>query len=246
MVLGIIPARYASTRFPGKPLVEIQGKPMIQHVYEQAGKARSLDKVIVATDDQRICDAVKSFGGNVVMTAETHRSGTDRCAEVAAGLAEASIVINIQGDEPYIDPAQIDTARECFSDDSVLIASLYKRIATMDELLNPSCPKVVMNRNGEALYFSRSPIPYLRGTDQEHWLKKRAYYKHVGIYGYRRGTLLELTALPSSDLEITESLEQLRWMEHGYPIKMAETQAETFAIDTPEDLKKLQNLKFRV
>lgn len=238
-ILGIIPARYASTRFPGKPLVDIYGKTMIQRVYEQSIKTKGLAHVVVATDDERIAEEVTNFGGQYVMTANTHQSGTDRCAEVAEKMPEYDIIINIQGDEPYISPEQIELLSTCFSDDKTQLATLIKEITTDEELFNVNIPKVVINAQKEALYFSRQTIPYLRNTEKENWLKAHQFYKHIGIYGYRRDVLLALTKLKPSTLEITESLEQLRWLENGFTIKTKVTHLETIAIDTPEDLKKI-------
>lgn len=237
--IGIIPARYASTRFPGKPLVDIAGKSMIQRVYEQAVKSKRLDTVIVATDDERIQKHVTDFGAPVVLTAATHQSGTDRCAEVIAATPGFDIAINIQGDEPYIDPEQIDLLVDCFLKKEVQIATLIKRITTMDVLFNPNIPKVVIDHSGKAIYFSRQTIPYFRNAPSQDWPYLHTYYKHIGIYGYRTSVLAELTNLPVSTLERAESLEQLRWLEHGYHIQTAETTFETLAVDTPEDLEKL-------
>ncbi|RZL48876.1 MAG: 3-deoxy-manno-octulosonate cytidylyltransferase [Pedobacter sp.] len=237
--LGIIPARYASTRFPAKPLVDIAGKTMIQRVYEQAKKC-DLDEVIVATDDERISSVVESFGGKVVMTSTQHQSGTDRCAEVALKLPGYDVVINIQGDEPFIDPAQIALVRSCFTDKSIQLATLIKEIHSDEELFNPNIPKVVINTNQQAIYFSRHPIPYIRNAQkQEDWVKAHQFYKHIGIYGYTTSTLLEITKLTASSLELAESLEQLRWLENGYQIQTKVTGIETIAIDTPEDLQKI-------
>lgn len=238
-VLGIIPARYASTRFPGKPLIDIQGKSMIQRVYEQALKATSLNKVVVATDDERIAQAVQNFGGEFVMTGSTHQSGTDRCAEVAQHLPDFDTVINIQGDEPFINPKQIDLLVSCFQQENVQLATLIKEIHTEDELFNNNIPKVVINSRQEAIYFSRHTIPYLRNIEKDQWLKAHQFYKHIGIYGYTTATLYEITRLQPSVLEIAESLEQLRWIENGYTIQTRITAIETIAIDTPEDLNKI-------
>ncbi|MCX6230610.1 MAG: 3-deoxy-manno-octulosonate cytidylyltransferase [Bacteroidetes bacterium] len=240
--IGIIPARYASTRFPGKPLAIIDGKSMIQRVYEQVSMAESLIKVIVATDDDRIADHVKSFGANVCMTSEKHNSGTDRCFEVVENLnkSDVDIIINIQGDEPFINPAQIDLLASCFADNSVEIATLIKRIECCEDIFNPNVVKVVKDIHNRAVYFSRSAIPFQRGVAQEKWLEKGMdYYKHIGIYAYRTATLKKIVSLPLSSLEKTESLEQLRWIENGYTIYTATTEFESIAIDTPEDLKKL-------
>lgn len=238
-VLGVIPARFASTRFPGKPLVDIQGKSMIRRVYEQAQKANGLDKVVVATDDERIAEELKSFGGEYIMTGTQHQSGTDRCAEVARQLPGFDVLINIQGDEPFIDPAQIDLLVSCFADPKVQLATLIKEIHTETELFNHNLPKVVLNARKEAVYFSRQTIPYLRNVEKENWLQAHLFYKHIGIYGYTATVLQEITALPPSSLEIAESLEQLRWIENGYAIQTRVTDIETIAIDTPDDLKKI-------
>jgi 3-deoxy-manno-octulosonate cytidylyltransferase (CMP-KDO synthetase) len=239
--LGIIPSRYASTRFPGKPLAEIDGKPMIQRVYEQV--ASTVDQLYVATDDERIVKAVRKFGGNVVLTSENHRSGTDRCYEAYCKIGAASdIVINIQGDEPFIQPAQIDLLKNCFTGDDVQIATLVKpfdKNSSFEQtLLNPNTPKVVLNNRNEALYFSRSIIPCIRDRKHPEWLKNHTFYKHIGLYAYRAHTLKEITSLPQSSLEIAESLEQLRWLQNGYKIKTAVTHQETIGIDTPADLEK--------
>lgn len=238
-VIGIIPARYASSRFPGKPLVDIGGKSMIQRVYEQVKNTSCLHEVIVATDDDRIAEHVKSFAGNVIMTASSHQSGTDRCAEVIAKVSGFDIVINIQGDEPFINPLQIELLASCFDKEETQIATLVKKIHTEDELFNVNIPKVVRNIAGQAIYFSRQTIPYLRGIEQKNWLSKHSYFKHIGIYGYRTDVLKELTQLPISILEESEALEQLRWIEHGYTIQTAETEHETIAVDTQEDLERI-------
>ncbi len=241
-ILGIIPARYASTRFPGKPLVDIAGKSMIQRVYEQSAKCPHLADVLVATDDERIFNHVTDFGGKAVMTSPDHASGTDRCAEVALQYPNHEVVINIQGDEPYIDPEQISKLAFCFSDANTQIATLVKKISGTDELFNANSPKVILNKFSEAIYFSRSPLPHIRGQEQANWLGHFTYFKHIGIYGYSNDVLQQITKLPVSSLEKAESLEQLRWIENGYKIKVAETELETFAIDTPEDLEKLNRL----
>ncbi|GHT58845.1 3-deoxy-manno-octulosonate cytidylyltransferase [Bacteroidia bacterium] len=238
--LGLIPARYASTRFPGKPLADIAGKPMIQRVYEQV--AGLLDDVAVATDDDRIFQTVQNFGGKAVMTSSNHRSGTDRCYEAlrkTGGIFD--VVINIQGDEPFIKPSQIELLKSCFEDDRTQIATLVKPFPAdvdFEILFNPNTPKVILNKNREAIYFSRSVIPYIRGKHHAEWLKSFVFYKHIGIYAYRSGVLSEITALPQSPLELAESLEQLRWIENGYTIKAGITGEETIGIDTPEDLEK--------
>ena len=241
MILGIIPARYASTRFPGKPLVMIDGKPMIQRVYEQALKSE-LDAVVVATDDVRIADAVRGFGGNVVMTSENHPSGTDRCAEALENFkGDWKAVVNIQGDEPYIQPSQINAMASLLKSGAP-IATLVKKIDSVEELTNINSPKVVISSNGNALYFSRQPIPFQKGVDINDWLNHGTYYKHIGIYGYQSTVLPKLTQLKQGILEMTESLEQLRWLENGYSIMTAETTENTVAIDTPEDLSRLKSL----
>ncbi|CAM3673664.1 3-deoxy-manno-octulosonate cytidylyltransferase [Sphingobacterium prati] len=242
--LGIIPARFASSRFPGKPLVDIDGQTMIQRVYEQVKQSKKLSNVIVATDDQRIVEEVLSFGGNVVMTSETHQSGTDRCAEVITDDNEYDVIINIQGDEPFINPEQIDLLAACFESPQTKIATLVKEIDSMEELFNLNIPKVVRNIHGEAIYFSRQTIPFLRGIEQEQWLKEQTFYKHIGIYAYQADTLRALTQLPVSGLEEAEALEQLRWIENGYTIQTAVTTHETIAVDTKEDLNKILKLFF--
>lgn len=240
--LGIIPARFQSSRFPGKPLIDIAGKSMIQRVYEQCLKSTKVDKVIVATDDMRILDHLQSFGAEGVMTDSNHVSGTDRCGEVAAKYPEFDVLINIQGDEPMIDPTQIDLLCSCFDKLDTQIATLVKIIASDEELFNENTPKVILNKNKEALYFSRQTIPFLRSKPNETWLKEHTYYKHIGIYGFRNKTLSEIIKLPQSGLELAESLEQLRWIENGYSISCAVTDKESQAIDTPADLEKLLNI----
>lgn len=237
-ISGIIPARFASTRFPGKPLIDIGGKSMLRRVYEQAKKSKLLDQVIVATDDERIRDHVFSFGGQAQMTSIQHQSGTDRCAEVALSNPGSDVFINIQGDEPFIDPTQIDLLCRCFEKPAVNLATLVKKINSYSELVNNNTPKVIFNNNLEAVYFSRTPVPFLRGHEPETWLNHHHYYKHIGIYGYRNETLKQITALPLSALEQAEALEQLRWIENGLRIKIAITDVESIAIDTPEDLEK--------
>ncbi|WP_353197867.1 3-deoxy-manno-octulosonate cytidylyltransferase, partial [Parapedobacter defluvii] len=227
------------SRYPVKPLADSAGKRMIRRVYEQFITSKRLDTVVVATDDERIQAHVSAFGAPVMLTAETHQSGTDRCAEVIAATPGFDIAINIQGDEPYIDPEQIDLLVDCFLKQEVQIATLIKRIATMDVLFNPNIPKVVIDRTGKAIYFSRQTIPYFRNAPSQDWPYSHTYYKHIGIYGYRTHVLAELTELPISSLERAESLEQLRWLENGYHIQTAETTFETLAVDTPEDLEKL-------
>jgi len=238
--LGIIPARYASTRFPGKPLVKIGDKTMLQCVYAQAMLASRIDEVIVATDDDRIFDHVKNFGGNVIMTDENHQSGTDRCAEVARHIEGYELIVNIQGDEPFIDPAQIDLVVEPLQKEAQ-IATLAKKIETKDALFNPNIVKVVFDKKHRAMYFSRNPIPYVRGVLESEWLKIADHYKHIGLYGFSRRTLLEISNLRPGNYELWESLEQLRWLENGYEIYVGITNKETIGIDTPEDLAKLQS-----
>lgn len=238
-ILGIIPARYASSRFPGKPLAVINGKSMIQRVYEQSSKAACLSRVLVATDDNRILNHVTAFGGKAVMTSSSHQSGTDRCAEAVKTMESYDVVINIQGDEPYIQPGQIELLASCFNDKETNIATLAKKITDRSDLFNPNVPKIIVDSNLWAIYFSRHPIPYLRNAkSQEEWVTLHTYYKHIGIYGYRLKTLRDITSLSASPLEKAESLEQLRWIENGYRIKTAFTDMESIAIDTPEDLQK--------
>ena len=241
-ILGIIPSRFASTRFPGKPLVQIQGKSMIQRVYEQASKSILLADVVVATDDVLIANEVTRFGGKFVMTASTHISGTDRCAEVIAKLPGFNSIINIQGDEPFIDPLQIDLLASCFDDAKVQIATLIKKIDSQEDLFNESIPKVVLNDRNEAIYFSRQTIPFLRNIEKTEWLERGTFFKHIGIYGYTIDALLQITRLQPAKLELAESLEQLRWLEAGFKIDTRTTSIETLAIDTPEDLNKLIGL----
>lgn len=244
-ILGIIPARYASTRFPGKPLAMIGGKPMIEHVWRGVSNTGAVDRVIVATDDQRIADTVKAFGGEAMMTSTTHRSGTDRCGEVMERLgkeaARYEVVINIQGDEPRVAARQLLAVAQCFADDpSTEVATLCKRIERSDELLSPNVVKVVRNLAGDAIYFSRQPLPHLRGVEPAEWLLRQDYYKHIGIYAFRRDVLQRVVQMAQTPLELSESLEQLRWLENGLRISVRETDVENIAIDTPEDLKKLE------
>lgn len=217
---------------------------MIQRVYEQVKKSTKLNDVVVATDDQRIAETVRSFGGEVVMTAEHHQSGTDRCAEVITNIDGYDVAINIQGDEPFIDPTQIDLLANCFEDTTTQIATLVKEITAEEELFNVNIPKVVRNTKGEAIYFSRQTIPFLRAVEKDQWLQKQSFYKHIGIYAYQVDTLKALTQLPISMLEEAEALEQLRWLENGYAIQTAITTHETVAVDTKEDLAKILRLFF--
>lgn len=236
--VGIIPARYASSRFPGKPLALIGGKPMIQWVYERSLKA--LDHVVVATDDERIYQCVEDFGGNVVMTSPNHNTGTDRIAEAATLLPECyDVVINIQGDEPFIHPQQIEALKQCFEKPATDIATLirpFPKTTTFEQLSNPNTPKVAITRTGEAMMFSRSIIPYLRGIEQDQWAQTNQYYAHIGIYAYRTDILMKITKMERTPLEKAESLEQLRWLENGLTIQTAITHSITHGIDTPEDL----------
>ena len=237
-VLGIIPSRFGSSRFPGKPLVDIAGKSMIQRVYEQASCSSLISKLIVATDDERIFHHVKEFGGEVMMTANNHENGTQRCGEVIAKHVDFDVVINIQGDEPLIQPQQLDKVLTMFADENISIGTLVKRFDDASEIHNPNRIKVVLNSKNDALYFSRSTIPFNRKTEFSSD-DSVAYFKHIGIYAWRLNTLKELIDLPICDLEKTESLEQLRWMYHGYTISTTETTIETPNIDTPEDLKEV-------
>jgi 3-deoxy-manno-octulosonate cytidylyltransferase (CMP-KDO synthetase) len=238
---GIIPARYASSRFPGKPLAMIGNKPMIQRVYEQA--AESLDFVYVATDDKRIFDATLDFGGKAIMTSPDHQSGTDRCEEAVTAIVNETgrsvdIVINIQGDEPFIKPEQIVLLKNCFKDDDVEIATLVRKAEPGEDIFNPNQPKVILNSSGDAIYFSRAAIPFIRDAEKSEWSMKHIYYKHIGLYAYRTNTLRKITKLARSPLEIAESLEQNRWIESGFRIRTAVTNWESLAIDTPDDLEK--------
>lgn len=240
--IGIIPARYASTRFPGKPLVDIAGKTMIQRVYEQAVKSQLLQAVVVATDDERIADVVKGFGGEVAMTANYHQSGTDRCFE-ALNIIDQSFdaVVNIQGDEPFIHPEQIDKIVNLLSRPEVQLATLCKKILNEDELKNNNCVKVVLDNQSRALYFSRYPIPYVRDEQNAGRLDQTSFFKHIGIYGYKVETLAQITKLPPSFLEKAEALEQLRWLENGFKIFVDITDKESISVDKPDDLQKLIN-----
>lgn len=235
-VIGIIPARYASTRFPAKPLIDIAGQTMIQRVYNQVKQASKINEVIIATDDQRIYDHVLSFGGRVIMTDKNHQSGTDRCAEVLENIHDFDIAINIQGDEPLIDPEQIDLLISCFETPGTDIATLVRKVETNEELFNENKPKVVLSSSGKAIYFSRQAIPFQRGVEADKWLENQTYFNHIGIYGFRVNTLKEVSKLPLSNLEQTEALEQLRWIDNGYTIQTAISNHNNEAIDTPEDL----------
>ncbi len=245
-ILAIIPARYASSRFPGKPLALVNGKPMIQRVFEQACKA--FEHVCVATDDQRILDAVKQFGGKAVMTSSHHNSGTDRCHEALLKFSQESglefdVVVNVQGDEPYIQPQQLKLLEECFAHPETDIATLVKRVRDKEEFLNPNAPKVTVDKNFNALYFSRSPIPYPRDKEvTDEYVAGTRLYRHIGLYGYRCSVLERICAMEQGFLEQTEKLEQLRWLENGLRIKVAETALETYAVDTPEDLESINKM----
>ncbi len=237
-ILGVIPARYASTRFPAKPLVDIDGQTMIERVYRQAKKSKSLSNVVVATDNSKILTHVKSFGGEAVITAESHPSGTDRVFEALTLQSEKyDYVINIQGDEPFIAPEQIDLLASML-DGQTALATLIKKIDDPEQLVNPNVVKAIRNQHNEAIYFSRSPVPHIRNKNQTEWLQYHTFYKHIGMYAYRADALEKITKLPTSSLEQAESLEQLRWIENGFKIKVAETHLETIGIDTPEDLEK--------
>lgn len=237
--IGIIPARYASTRFPGKPLALLGGKPVIQHVYEKV--AAVLEAAYVATDDERIYDVVKSFGGQVVMTRTDHKSGTDRIEEAIEKIGgEWDVVVNVQGDEPFVAKSQLDTICHCFDDPTTQIATLGKPFESMEAVQNPNSPKIVVDNMGFAMYFSRSVIPYVRGKEKSSWLTHYPFLKHLGIYAYRKDVLRQITQLPQSSLEIAESLEQLRWLQNGFKIKVGTTDVETVGIDTQQDLERAE------
>lgn len=237
--IGIIPARYASTRFPGKPLALLGGKPVIQHVYEKV--ATVLEAAYVATDDERIYDVVKAFGGQVVMTRTDHKSGTDRIEEAIEKIGgEWDVVVNVQGDEPFVAKNQLDTICHCFDDPTTQIATLGKPFESMEAVQNPNSPKIVVDNMGFAMYFSRSVIPYVRGKEMSSWLTHYPFLKHLGIYAYRKDVLRQVTQLPQSSLEIAESLEQLRWLQNGFKIKVGTTDVETVGIDTPQDLERAE------
>lgn len=237
--IGIIPARYASTRFPGKPLALLGEKPVIQHVYEKV--AAVLEAAYVATDDERIYDVVKSFGGQVVMTRTDHKSGTDRIEEAIEKIGgEWDVVVNVQGDEPFVAKSQLDTICHCFDDPTTQIATLGKPFESMEAVQNPNSPKIVVDNMGFAMYFSRSVIPYVRGKEKSSWLTHYPFLKHLGIYAYRKDVLRQVTQLPQSSLEIAENLEQLRWLQNGFKIKVGTTDVETVGIDTPQDLERAE------
>jgi 3-deoxy-manno-octulosonate cytidylyltransferase (CMP-KDO synthetase) len=242
-ILGVIPARFASTRFPAKALADINGKSMVQRVYERVAKASSISKVVVATDHQVIFDHVRSFGGEVIMTSEHHQSGTDRCAEVSRSLPQFDYIINIQGDEPFIDPEQITTIAELL-DGKTELATLAIPIKQTDILFSPNSVKVIFDKEGKAIYFSRNPIPFMRNFERNEWILRGSFFKHIGMYGYRSDILKSITSLPQSSLEISESLEQLRWIENGFQIKVSITDIDSLGIDTPEDLERAKELYF--
>ena len=238
-ILGIIPARYASTRLPGKPLALIQGKPMIQHVFERVKESNTVDKIIIATDDERIMNVAASFGAEAILTSPLHNSGTERCAEVASVIGnDFDVVINIQGDEPFIEAEHLKSLRDLFLNDKVQIGSLIKKISSLEELKNLNVVKAVKTPDGKALYFSRSVVPYLRNIEEHDWFHHHSFYKHIGLYGYQKETLLKSAHLSPTPLEQAESLEQLRWLENTISIHLAETFIETLSIDTNEDLIK--------
>lgn len=237
--IGIIPARYASSRFPGKPLARLNGKYVIQHVYETVNNV--LDETYVATDDERIFNTVIDFGGNAIMTRTDHKSGTDRIEEAAEKLnTDADVIVNIQGDEPFIQKSQIETVCKCFDDAETQIATIGKRFDTIEAVENPNSPKIVIDNNGYAMYFSRSIIPFIRGVECNEWLEHYPFLKHIGLYAYRRDVLHAITQLPQSSLEKAESLEQLRWLQNGFRIKVGTTDVETIGIDTPDDLRRAE------
>lgn len=237
--IGIIPARYASTRFPGKPLAMLGGRTVIERVYSQA--ASVLEEAYVATDDERIFECVEHFGGRAIMTRADHKSGTDRIEEAAEKIGtDADVIINIQGDEPFVQRSQLKTLKQLFDNAETQIGTLGKRFDSIEAVNNPNSPKIVCDRQGFALYFSRSVIPYVRGQEPSEWLSHYPYLKHLGLYAYRREVLREVTQLPQSPLEKAESLEQLRWLENGFRIRVGLTDVETVGIDTPEDLQRAE------
>lgn len=239
MILAVIPARWASTRFPGKPMAVIGGKTMIQRVYEQVQLASGIDQIVIATDHEGIAEHARTFGAEVVITRADHPSGTDRCAEAAQQFPAAEWVVNVQGDEPFIQPAQIDLLVHTLRHSQLNIATLVKKITQSERLFNPNVVKAVCSPGGEALYFSRHPVPYVRGYETDRWMEVCDFYQHIGIYGFRRDTLMQLSALAPAPLEVAESLEQLRWLSNGHRIAVGITTLETIGIDTPEDLNSL-------
>ena len=241
-VVAIIPARFASSRFPGKPLVDLGGKPMIQRTYDRVKAVEGFDRIVIATDDQRIFDAAQGFGAEVMLTSASHITGTDRCAEVLSRLGESvDYVINIQGDEPFIEPEQLREVAAGFASGAPIL-TLIKKITDTETLFNSNTPKVVCDGEGNALYFSRQTIPFLRGVDPKDWLEKHTFFKHIGLYAYRADILPGLSALKPTPLELAESLEQLRWVQNGIRIKAIETQFETIGIDSPKDVEKIQKM----
>ncbi|MBI2968127.1 MAG: 3-deoxy-manno-octulosonate cytidylyltransferase [Bacteroidetes bacterium] len=242
-IIGIIPARYASSRFPGKPLARITGKSMIQRVWEQASSAKCFSQVIVATDDIRIKNHVDRFGGAAIMTSSRHRTGTERIGEAIKkipGISADDIVFNIQGDEPFVKPGSFNLLVRCFVSKEIQIATLAVKLTGSEELHNPNVPKVIINKFRDAIYFSRAPVPWCRGFEKQDWTKHHTYYQHIGIYAYRAGILRKIIKLPPSPLEIAESLEQLRWLENGYAIKVALTDHKSISVDTPEDIERAE------
>ena len=241
-VVAIIPARFASSRFPGKPLIDLGGKPMIQRTYEQVKAVEGFDRIVIATDDQRIFDASVAFGAEVMMTSAKHLTGTDRCAEVLSQLGETvDYVVNIQGDEPFIEPAQLREVSAGFTSGAPIL-TLIKKVQDSETLFNVNTPKVICDEEGHALYFSRQTIPFLRGVEPSEWLSKHTFYKHIGLYAYRADILPGLSALKPTSLEMAESLEQMRWVQNGIRIKAIETQFETIGIDSPADIEKIQKM----
>lgn len=243
--IAVIPARYSSTRFPGKPLAEINGKSMIRRVYEQASK--SFETVYIATDDKRIANNIENFSGNYVMTSRRHKSGTDRCAEAIEKIKETEkkdfdVIVNVQGDEPFVQPEQFDQIKKPFRLKRTQIATLAKPIINQEDIFNSNKPKVILNKNKEAIYFSRSPIPFIRGKKEDKWISQHQFYKHIGLYAYRYHILKEISVLKRTPLEIAESLEQLRWLENRYKIKVEFTEHESVSIDTRKDLEKLEHV----
>lgn len=244
-VIGIIPARYNSTRFPGKPLIKIGGKTMIRRVYERC--TLSLENILVATDDKRIKKEVESFGGSVTITSSDHESGTDRCCEALQSFQKSSnmdfdVVINIQGDEPFLDPVALSHLSKIFTDPEMQISTLVMKITRNKDIFDPNLPKVVFDNNGMALYFSRTPIPYIFNTEKTKWTGVHTFFKHIGIYAFRKEILFKLTQLPPSSLEKAERLEQNRWLQNGYRINVLETEHDSISVDTPEDLQKINGL----
>ena len=237
--IAIIPARYSSTRFPGKPLALLAAKPVIQHVYEKVSQI--IGETWVATDDERIFNKVKEFGGKAVMTRANHQSGTDRIQEAVSHIkTDAEIIINIQGDEPFVQHSQINTLCKLFEDPDTQIGTIGKVFSDIEAVENPNSPKVIIDNHQFAMYFSRSPIPFIRGVEKNDWINHYPFLKHIGIYAYRKNVLEKITQLPQSSLEIAESLEQLRWLQNGYKIKVGFTDVETIGIDTPAELEKAE------